>query len=102
MLVRALEPIEGLPIMHQRRATQRARDLCRGPGRLCRALAIDRSLDGIDPFTHPRLWLAEDGALSTRVRCSRRIGVTRAAERRLRFYAAGSPYVSGTARLNPA
>lgn len=101
VLVRALEPIEGLPLMKERRATKSERDLCRGPGRLCRALAIDRAMDGIDPFTDPRLWLA-DGKLSVRVRCSGRIGVTRAAKRRLRFYAAGSPYVSGAARLSPA
>jgi DNA-3-methyladenine glycosylase len=102
VLVRALEPVEGLELMQQRRAIESKRDLCRGPGRLCRALDIDRSLDGIDLFTHPSLWLAEDGSLSMRVRRSPRIGVTRAAERRLRFYAAGSPYVSGAARLSPA
>jgi DNA-3-methyladenine glycosylase len=102
VLVRALEPVVGLPIMRSRRATERTRDLCRGPGRLCRALAIDRSLDGIDLFTHPGLWLAADGARAVRVRRSPRVGVTQAAERRLRFYTAGSPYVSGAARLNPA
>jgi DNA-3-methyladenine glycosylase len=102
VLVRAVEPLEGLPLMSKRRATQNARDLCRGPGRLCEAFAIGRSLDGADLFTHPQLWLAEgpDGAM--RVRRSRRIGVTQAAHRRLRFYAAGNPYVSGTARLSPA
>jgi DNA-3-methyladenine glycosylase len=102
VLVRALEPLAGLALMERRRATERARDLCRGPGRLCRALAIDRSLDGIDLFTHPLLWLAEGGTLGARVRRSPRIGVTRAAERRLRFYAAGSPFASGAARLSPA
>ena len=102
VLVRALEPVEGVPLMQLRRATEHARDLCRGPGRLCRALAIDRSLDGIDLFTHPQLWLAENGRSPLQVRRSTRIGVTRAPERRLRFYAAGNPYVSGAARLNPA
>lgn len=102
VLIRALEPIEGLEIMAARRATSVARDLCRGPGRLCRALAIDRSFDGIDLFEHRALWLAEGGALAARVRRSPRVGVTQAANRRLRFYAAGSPYVSGPARLNPA
>jgi DNA-3-methyladenine glycosylase len=102
VLVRALEPIEGLDLMQQRRGTSIARDLCRGPGRLCRALAIDRSFDGIDLFTHPNLWLARDGAIPARIRRSPRIGVTRAAERRLRFYAGGNPHVSGPARLNPA
>ncbi|MBV8067930.1 MAG: DNA-3-methyladenine glycosylase [Candidatus Eremiobacteraeota bacterium] len=102
VLVRALEPIEGLKLMQRRRATQNARDLCRGPGRLCQALAIDRSLDGVDLSTHPHLWLADGGARAVRVRRSPRVGVTQAAERRLRFYAAGSPFVSGAARLNPA
>jgi DNA-3-methyladenine glycosylase len=102
VLVRAVEPLEGLALMSERRATRNTRDLCRGPGRLCEAFAIDRSLDGVDPLTHPRLWIATGEARSMRVRRSRRIGVTQAAHRRLRFYAAGSPYVSGAARLSPA
>jgi DNA-3-methyladenine glycosylase len=101
VLVRALEPIEGIALMQERRATERTRDLCRGPGRLCRALAIDRSLDGVDLITHGQLWIAA-GEPAARVRRSCRIGITRAAERKLRFYTAGSPYVSGAARLNPA
>jgi DNA-3-methyladenine glycosylase len=102
VLVRALEPLQGIELMQQRRGSDRVRDLCRGPGRLCQALAIDRSLDGIDPLTHPNLWLASDRVRAPRLRRSARIGVTKAAERRLRFYAAGNPYVSGAARLNPA
>jgi DNA-3-methyladenine glycosylase len=102
VLIRALEPIEGLELMQQRRGTTVARDLCRGPGRLCRALAIDRSFDGVDLFTDPKLWLARDGAAPARIRSSPRIGLTRAADRRLRFFAAGSSYVSGPARLNLA
>ena len=102
VLVRALEPIEGLALMRERRGVQTERDLCRGPGRLCRALEIDRSLDGVDLFADPRLWLAEADGAAVRVRRSRRIGLTRAAERRLRFYAAGSPFLSGPARLSPA
>ncbi|HMF29586.1 MAG TPA: DNA-3-methyladenine glycosylase, partial [Candidatus Cybelea sp.] len=78
VLVRAVEPLEGLALMEQRRATRDTRDLCRGPGRLCKAFAIDRSLDGADPFTHPQLWLAEGGSRAMRVRRSRRIGVTQA------------------------
>jgi DNA-3-methyladenine glycosylase len=102
VLVRALEPTEGLSLMRRRRAVATVRDLCRGPGRLCQALGIDRTLDGIDLFTHPRLWLAETNPRPLRVRRSPRIGITRAAERRLRFYEAGSRYVSGPAGLSPA
>lgn len=102
VLVRAVEPMQGIELMQKRRASERVRDLCRGPGRLCEAFAIDRSFDGIDLFAQPQLWLAADGARSPRVRRSPRIGVTRAPDRRLRFYAVGNPYVSGAARLNPA
>ncbi|MGA2760487.1 MAG: DNA-3-methyladenine glycosylase [Candidatus Cybelea sp.] len=102
VLVRALEPIEGFEIMARRRGVERQRDLCRGPGRLCRALAIDRSFDGTDLFSDPILWLASDDWAPARVRSSPRIGITQAADRRLRFYLAGSPYVSGPVRLSPA
>jgi DNA-3-methyladenine glycosylase len=101
VLVRALEPVEGLELMQARRGTPFTRDLCRGPGRLCEALAIDRTLDGIDLFEHPRLWLAEKNGTSYRVRSSRRIGLTQAAERRLRYYEAGSRFISGPLHLSP-
>ncbi|HEY4434062.1 MAG TPA: DNA-3-methyladenine glycosylase, partial [Candidatus Cybelea sp.] len=45
VLVRALEPLVGLPLMQQRRSADEIRDLCRGPGRLCQALGIDRAFD---------------------------------------------------------
>lgn len=102
VLVRALEPIEGLDLMRKRREAEGVRDLCRGPGRLCSALAIDRSFDGIDLFVHPTLWLADAAGKRVRAQRSRRIGITRAQELRLRFYEAGSPFVSGPARLGPA
>lgn len=101
VLVRALEPLEGIPLMQRRRGVSNIRELCRGPGRLCTALAIDRSFDGTDIFTNHDLWLAPRGT-KERIRRSRRIGITQAATRRLRYYAAGSPYVSGPAALSPA
>src|SRR6185437_3611492 len=48
VLIRALEPLEGIPIMQRNRGIERLRDLARGPGRLAAALRIDHSLDGID------------------------------------------------------
>jgi DNA-3-methyladenine glycosylase len=101
VLVRALEPVEGLELMGARRGTGVTRDLCRGPGRLCQALGIDRSSDGVDLFEHPRLWLAEKNGTSYRIRSSRRIGLTQAADRRLRFYEAGNRFVSGPLHLSP-
>jgi DNA-3-methyladenine glycosylase len=102
VLVRALEPVEGLDVMRRRRAVEPARDLCRGPGRLCQALAIDRSFDGLDLYADRTLWLAASNGDHARVRRSRRIGISVAASRRLRFYEAGNPYLSGPARLSPA
>src|SRR5882757_6559240 len=60
VLIRAIEPTLGIGIMQQNRGTSRVRDLTRGPGRLCAALAIDRSLDGIDLCQAGPLWLGTD------------------------------------------
>lgn len=101
VLVRALEPLEGFDLMRRHRGNASLRDLCRGPGRLCRALEIDRVFDGTDPLADPRLWLAAPTRPVRRIRVSPRIGIRLAAHRRLRFYEAGSPFVSGPARLSP-
>ncbi|HEV7479664.1 MAG TPA: DNA-3-methyladenine glycosylase, partial [Roseiarcus sp.] len=61
VLIRALEPLEGIPIMANNRGTERLRDLARGPGRLAQALRIDRSLDRLDLCEEGPLWLARDG-----------------------------------------
>jgi DNA-3-methyladenine glycosylase len=110
VLIRALEPLEGIGHMEQQRGTTRRVDLARGPGRLAAALSIDRSLDGVDLCAAGPLWLATvpksiPGNLINARRAvfavarSPRIGITRAAHRLLRFYERGSPYVSGPARL---
>lgn len=100
VLVRALEPLEGIDLMMRRRGTEVVRDLCRGPGRLCSALAIDRSLDGADLVADDRLELQLAPAAAGIGR-SVRIGITKAADRRLRFYLRGSPYLSGPRSLSP-
>jgi DNA-3-methyladenine glycosylase len=109
VLIRALEPLEGIELMHAHRGTQTLLDLTRGPGRLASALRIDRGLDGVDLCTRGSLWLgcfsrpdaasnaAETGAVP-RIGISRRIGITRAADRLLRFYERNSPFVSGSAK----
>jgi len=100
VLIRALEPLEGIAIMQQNRGTERLRDLARGPGRLAQALRIDRTLDGVDLCRKGPLWLGEDEHAGSRIGKSIRIGITKDAERLLRFYVRGSPYVSGTRALN--
>ena len=101
VLIRALEPVEGIDIMQRRRRTDSLRDLCRGPGRLTQALDIDRSLDGRALLTDSDLWLARAPRERGPIGVSRRIGITRAAHRRLRFYERGNPFVSGPRTLSP-
>jgi DNA-3-methyladenine glycosylase len=100
VLIRAIEPTFGLAIMRSNRGVERIRDLTRGPGRLCGALAIDRGLDGTDLCKAGPLWLGFDGEASGQIGQSKRIGITRAADRPLRFYVRGNPFVSGPQALN--
>ncbi len=105
VLIRALEPLEGIAIMANNRGTERLRDLARGPGRLAQALRIDRSLDGLDLCEEGPLWLARDdhdpGEIGKReIGESVRIGISRDADRVLRFYVRDSPFVSGAKSLN--
>jgi DNA-3-methyladenine glycosylase len=108
VLIRALEPLEGIALMQHNRKTMKLLDLTRGPGRLAAALRIERRLDGLDLFSRGPLWLGElvrsetarqntpvDAPVATTVR----IGITRAADRLFRFYELGSPFVSGPKRL---
>ena len=100
VLIRALEPLEGVPIMKLNRGVERLRDLARGPGRLAAALRIDRDLDGHDLCQRGPLWLGRDNFEPRDIGQSIRIGVTRDADRPLRFYLRGSPFVSGPKTLN--
>ncbi len=100
VLIRALEPLDGIPIMRLNRGVERLRDLARGPGRLARALRIDLSLDGVDLCREGPLWLGHDDQPPGDIGRSVRIGITRDAERPLRFYLRGSPFVSGPKSLN--
>ena len=100
VLIRAIEPTDGIAIMQRNRGTERVRDLARGPGRLCAALGIDRRLDGIDLCQAGPLWLGSDGQASDEIGQSKRIGITRAADSPLRFYVRGNWFVSGSRALN--
>ena len=100
VLIRALEPLAGLDQMQRLRGTGILRDLARGPGRLAQALAIDRALDGVDLCRPGPLWLGEDGFTPGEIGVSIRIGITKDADRPLRFYLRGNAFVSGTRALN--
>ena len=95
VLLRALEPLEGIEVMKRLRNTDKLRDLARGPGRLAAALKIDRSLDGVDLCADGPLWLATPVRETGQIRTSVRIGITQDLDRPLRFFEEGSAFVSG-------
>jgi DNA-3-methyladenine glycosylase len=95
VLLRAIEPLEGINLMKRLRKTDKLRDLARGPGRLAAALQIDQRLDGVDLCASGPLWLGTAVRETARVSTTVRIGITREMSRPLRFFEAGSPFVSG-------
>jgi DNA-3-methyladenine glycosylase len=100
VLVRAIEPLEGVPLMQDRRGVAREIDLARGPGRLAAALAIDRGYNGVDLCAAGPLWLGAAVRPPGRIGRSIRIGISRETERKLRFFERDNAYVSGPKRLN--
>ena len=95
VLIRALEPRDGIAIMQRNRQIERLRDLARGPGRLTAALRVDSGFDGLDLCREGPLWLGHGNHESGDIGQSIRIGIARDANRLLRFYLRGSPFVSG-------
>uniref|UniRef100_A0A8D0XL80 DNA-3-methyladenine glycosylase n=1 Tax=Sus scrofa TaxID=9823 RepID=A0A8D0XL80_PIG len=108
VLLRALEPLGGLEVMRQLRHTVRKgaasralkdRELCSGPSKLCQALAIDKSFDQRDLATDEAVWLERgpSGSGEPAVVAAARVGIGHAgewAQKPLRFYIQGSPWVS--------
>jgi DNA-3-methyladenine glycosylase len=95
VLIRALQPVEGIELMRERRRMDRLEDLCSGPGKLTQALSIGLELNGSDlslgPIViarRPREWR------DVEVVASKRIGITKAADLLWRFSALGSRYLS--------
>lgn len=104
VLVRALEPVEGIPLMRQRRGFGSGTDdrpdgkiegLCNGPGKLVLAMDITPKLSGHDLRRPPLMLMSDPDEAPPPVAVTRRIGITKAAERPLRFHVAGSRFVSG-------
>jgi DNA-3-methyladenine glycosylase len=100
VLLRALEPLSGIEHMRRARGTVNVRDLTRGPGRLAAALKIDMRHDGIDLMSGGNLWIGSDGTEIGSIGESVRIGLTKGAEARLRYFVPGSLYLSGPRKLN--
>src|SRR5277367_49914 len=100
VLLRGLEPLEGIEWMQRHRHTKTLTDLSRGPGRLASAMQITRSLDGLDLCAKGPLWLGTATKPAGKIGVSVRIGITQEAHRLLRFYERGNPFVSGPKSLS--
>jgi DNA-3-methyladenine glycosylase len=97
VLLRALEPTAGIALMRSRRGERIAdRDLARGPGRLCAALALTLADNGLD-LCGDALWLEDtpDFPPDAPIAATPRIGIAQAADWPWRFVLADSPWVSG-------
>ncbi len=96
VLIRAVEPVKGLAIMWKlRKRAIRVEELVNGPGKLCQAFAIDRSLDGHNLSEKP-LYLKENWAICDQMEviATSRIGISKAEDKLLRFIVRGSKYLS--------
>lgn len=90
VLIRAVEPLKGVEKMRENREVQKDRELCNGPGKICEALDIDKDLKGTEVGERIKLERCE----AEEVEVSKRIGITKAVDRELRFFEPGNIYVS--------
>jgi DNA-3-methyladenine glycosylase len=97
VLIRGVEPVEGLEIMQERRGPMKNKNLTSGPGKLCIAFGIDRDLNGAD-LTGDVIWLEHFRSFSeAQIQSGKRVGIDYAgedAERPWRFWLKDSQFVS--------
>lgn len=94
VLIRALEPLEGLAIMQKRRGTKKIKDLTNGPAKLTQALVIDLAFNLWDVTKRGELYLVDAVSLSFKVAKTSRIGVPLDPGDNFRYYIEGNPFVS--------
>jgi len=92
VLIRAVEPLSGVEAMKQNRKTDKVVNLCSGPGKLCRALDIDRSLNGLK--LGKEVCVFDDGYQVKRIGRSSRVGIKDALDLQWRFFIEGNGFVS--------
>ena len=100
VLVRAVEPLENIEMMRERRGKMADKNLTSGPGKLCIALDIDRRFNNAD-LTGNEIWIEEGEKFSTEneIACGKRIGIDYAeeyTEKPWRFWVKDNPFVSKT------
>ncbi len=99
VLLRALEPVEGVDVMRRFRPNVPDSELTNGPGKLTKALAIDKSLNEQDMTIRGPLFVADPGKGDMEIWSSTRVGIREGLDRLWRFYIKGNPYVSKRGRV---
>ncbi len=94
VLIRAIEPLEGLPAMRRMRPNVPDSNLTNGPGKLTKAMGIDKSFNEIDVTKRGPLFVEESDHSKFNVERSVRVGISQGRGRLWRFYVAGNLYVS--------
>ena len=95
VLIRAIEPIEGVPIMQQLRGVEKIEQLASGPGKLCQALQLDRHLNGVDLCKVGPLFIAAGEPVpSSDIVTAPRVGIREGKEHLWRFYIRHNAHVS--------
>jgi DNA-3-methyladenine glycosylase len=102
VLIRALEPIDGIEEMVKNRGVSEVERLTNGPGKLTKALLIDGAFNGEDIVNSKRLYVLSR-EVPAKIRASERIGISKGRERQWRYFVEGNPFVSkrGLLRLSP-
>jgi len=95
VLIRALEPLHGIPLMQKRRGIETLLLLCNGPAKLVQALGISPRHNGVDLLTNKELFLQKkDPSLSFTVLRGRRIGIRKEHDLLLRFFVKDNAFIS--------
>jgi DNA-3-methyladenine glycosylase len=93
VLIRALEPVQGIRIMQNLRKRKELADLASGPAKLCQALGIDRKLNGADLCSNV-IYVEDRGEVIKKICSSSRIGINEGKKKNWRFYEGNSEFVS--------
>ncbi len=93
VLIRALEPTDGVELMKKRRGRQNLKDLTSGPAKLCKALDVDRKLNGAD-LCSEIIYVEDRGEVVKRITSSSRIGIKEGKKKNWRFYIKNNEFVS--------
>jgi DNA-3-methyladenine glycosylase len=102
VLIRALEPLQGIELMQKRRLRQELKDLCSGPGKLAQALDIDLRQNGADLCRARSELSVREGEAPSEIAHSPRIGITKATDLEWRFFVPGHPHVSAFKKFKAA